>query len=57
MKYSIPFDYYFCFKGYLSEQVNADEIGALQGAADTVRTMSNMIAYVILSNVFAYCIR
>jgi hypothetical protein len=43
--------------GYLSEQVDEDEIGALQGAADTVRTMSNMLAYIILSNVFAYCIR
>ena len=34
-----------------------DEIGALQGAADTVRTISSVISAPLMSRVFAHCIR
>ena len=43
--------------GYLSEQVNESESGALQGAADTVRSISNMVANPIMSRVLAYYIK
>ena len=43
--------------GYLSEQVDANETGALQGAADTLRTLSGIIGNPLMSNVFAYCLK
>lgn len=36
--------------------MSSDEVGALQGAADTVRTISSVIAAPLMSRVFARCI-
>ena len=43
--------------GYLSSQVDSNEIGALQGAADTLRTMAGIVGYPLMSAVFAYSIK
>ena len=43
--------------GYLSEQVDNSEIGALQGAADTLRTLSGIVGNPLMSKVFAYCLK
>ena len=37
-------------------QVSIEEVGALQGAADTVRTVASMISYPLMSRIFAYFI-
>lgn len=42
--------------GFLTEEVRPHEVGALQGAADTVRTISTMIGSPLLSRCFAYFI-
>lgn len=39
--------------GYLSEKVEEHEVGSLQGAADTVRTISTMIGGPLFSRIFA----
>lgn len=36
--------------------MSSDEVGALQGAADTVRTISSVIAAPLMSKMFAQCI-
>ena len=43
--------------GYLSEQVDTSEIGALQGAADTLGTLSGIVGNPLMSKVFAYCLK
>ena len=43
--------------GYLSEQVDVNEIGALQGGADTLRTLSGIVGNPLMSSVFAHCIK
>lgn len=40
--------------GYLSEQVGDDEVGALQGSADTVRSLASMVGGPLLSRAFAH---
>lgn len=40
--------------GYLSEQVGEDEVGALQGSADTVRSLASMAGGPLMSRAFAY---
>jgi len=42
--------------GHLTNQVSGDEIGALQGAADTVRTISTLVASPLVSWVFSRCL-
>ena len=39
--------------GYLTEQVDNDEVGNLQGAADTLRTISAVIAAPISAKIFS----
>lgn len=43
--------------GYMSSQVGPASIGALQGAADTIRTISAMLACPTASAVFGYFVR
>jgi hypothetical protein len=42
--------------GYLTEQVPRSEVGAMQGAADTVRTVASMIGSPLLSRAFGHFI-
>ncbi len=42
--------------GYLTEQVSSDEVGSLQGAADTLRTISAMIGAPLAAKIFAHLI-
>lgn len=39
--------------GYLTNQVSSDEVGALQGSVDTIRTITIAIAHPIISKIFA----
>lgn len=41
--------------GYMTQQANAGEVGALQGAADTVRTVANMVGSPLFAEVFSRC--
>ena len=43
--------------GYLSAMVAPYEAGALQGSADTLRTIAAMIGYPLMSKAFAYFMR
>eukprot|EP01036_Dinobryon_divergens_P027339 gene27339-36101_t len=42
--------------GYLTQQVPFEEVGALQGAADTVRTIASVIGSPLISRLLAYSI-
>ena len=53
----VSVDYFNYHFQNISEQVNYSEIGALQGAADTIRTLSNAVGNPLMSEIFAYCIR
>lgn len=43
--------------GLLTRQVAVSEVGALQGAADTVRTIASVVGSPLISRLLAYSIR
>eukprot|EP01042_Synura_sphagnicola_P007763 gene7763-9934_t len=43
--------------GYLCELANPEDVGRMQGAADTVRTIASVAGNFVVSAVFAYLIR